>query len=72
MRCRLVADERPHLNAGCTEQYGSNIAHRSDDADGTALDPSMPWQYYAQMTDLELRAIWSFLQYLQPVQSGTR
>jgi mono/diheme cytochrome c family protein len=40
--------------------------------DGTALDASMPWQYYAQMTDLELRAIWSFLQYLQPVQSRTR
>lgn len=30
-------------------------------ADGRILDTSMPWPYYAQMTDLELRAIWTFL-----------
>jgi len=30
--------------------------------DGRTLDAAMPWQYYAQMTDLELRAIWRFLQ----------
>jgi cytochrome c553 len=29
--------------------------------DGSLLDPSMPWQYYAQMSDLELRAIWAYL-----------
>jgi cytochrome c553 len=33
--------------------------------DGSALDPLMPWQYFAQMSDLELAAIWTFLQ-LQP------
>lgn len=30
--------------------------------DGRAVDASMPWPYFAQMTDLELRAIWRFLQ----------
>ena len=34
--------------------------------DGRALDPAMPWVYYAQMTELELRAIWSFLQVIPP------
>lgn len=28
--------------------------------DGRILDTSMPWPYYAQMSDLELRAIWAF------------
>lgn len=30
--------------------------------DGRALAQSMPWQYYAQMSELELRAIWSYLE----------
>jgi cytochrome c553 len=29
--------------------------------DGSAIDTSMPWPYYAQMSDLELGALWEFL-----------
>jgi cytochrome c553 len=29
--------------------------------DGGAIDTLMPWPYYAQMSDLELRAIWEYL-----------
>jgi cytochrome c553 len=29
--------------------------------DGSAIDTSMPWPYYAQMSDLELGAIWEYL-----------
>jgi cytochrome c553 len=29
--------------------------------DGSSLDTLMPWPYYAQMSDLELRAIWQYL-----------
>jgi mono/diheme cytochrome c family protein len=29
--------------------------------DASAIDTSMPWPYYAQMSDLELDAIWAFL-----------
>jgi cytochrome c553 len=36
--------------------------------DGSQLDESMPWQYYAQMSDLELRAIW---EYLGVIPAGT-
>jgi cytochrome c553 len=30
--------------------------------DNQAIDTSMPWPYYAQMSDTELRALWQFLQ----------
>jgi mono/diheme cytochrome c family protein len=37
--------------------------------DGQVLDPgAMPWPMTAQMTDLELKAIWAFLQTIPPVQ----
>ena len=39
--------------------------------DDRMLDASMPWQYYAQMTDLELRAVWRFLQLVPPRTTGT-
>jgi hypothetical protein len=32
----------------------------------------MPWPYYAQMTDDELRAIWRFLQAVPARATGTR
>jgi len=40
--------------------------------DGRVLNTSMPWPYYAQMTDDELRAIWRFLQAVPPRPTGTR
>jgi mono/diheme cytochrome c family protein len=39
--------------------------------DGSAIDTSMPWPYFAQMTDLELRAIWGFLGVVAPRSTGT-
>jgi hypothetical protein len=40
--------------------------------DGSLIDPAMPWQYYAQMSDLELRAIWQFLGVVPPRPSGNQ
>lgn len=40
--------------------------------DGRVLDTVMPWPYFAQMTDDELRAIWRFLQAVPARPSGTR
>jgi mono/diheme cytochrome c family protein len=37
--------------------------------DGSALDPFMPWETYAQMTDVELQALWAYFRTLPPVQS---
>lgn len=39
--------------------------------DGGAIDNLMPWSYYAQMSDLELRAIWAFLGVVPPRPSRT-
>lgn len=39
--------------------------------DGTAIDPVMP-AAFGQLNDMELRAIWSFLQTLPPVPTGVR
>ena len=36
------------------------------------LNTSMPWPYYAQMTDDELRAIWRFLQAVPARPTGSR
>jgi cytochrome c553 len=40
--------------------------------DGRVLSTLMPWPYYAQLTDDELRAIWRFLQAIPPLETGTR
>jgi mono/diheme cytochrome c family protein len=40
--------------------------------DGSVINPFMPWPYYAQMTDDELRALWRFLQAVPPRETGTR
>jgi cytochrome c553 len=40
--------------------------------DGRILSTSMPWPYYAQMTDDELRAIWRYLQALPARPTGSR
>ncbi len=39
--------------------------------DGRALDTSMPWPYFAELTDPELRAVWRFLQAVPSRQTGT-
>jgi len=39
--------------------------------DGRVLDTFMPWPYYAQMTDDELRAVWRFLQVVPARPTGT-
>lgn len=37
--------------------------------DGSAIDPFMPWQAYSKMTDVEIDALWAFLQTLPPAQT---
>jgi cytochrome c553 len=40
--------------------------------DGRAIDSAMPWPFYAQMSDLELRAIWAYLGVVPPRPTVTR
>ena len=38
--------------------------------DGSAIDPFMPWQTYAKMSDVELSALWAYLRTLPPAGSA--
>ncbi len=40
--------------------------------DGTMIDPFMPWQYTAQMTDQEMKALVLYLRSVPPRATGTR
>jgi len=40
--------------------------------DGSAIDPFMPWQTYAKMSDTELSALWAYLRTLPPVEAEKR
>lgn len=37
--------------------------------DGSAINPFMPWQAYSKMSDVEIDALWAYLQTLPPVAS---
>lgn len=41
-------------------------------ADGTLIDPVMPWRNFSRMTDTELRALWRHLASLPPRPAGGR
>lgn len=56
----------------------ANLGHWSEDdfrraiqqgkrPDGSAIDPFMPWQQFARMSDTEVKALWAFLQTVPPV-----
>jgi mono/diheme cytochrome c family protein len=38
--------------------------------DGTAINKAMPWEAYGKMTDIELKAVWSYLQTVPPREKG--
>lgn len=40
--------------------------------DGTAIDPRMPWKAFGQMNDVELRALWAYLQTVPVKAEGGR
>lgn len=44
--------------------------HEGKRPDGSAIDPFMPWQAYSKMTDVEIDAIWAFLQTLPATPTG--
>jgi len=40
--------------------------------DGRQLHPMMPWKSYSAMQDVELRAVWTYLQTLPPAEGKKR
>ena len=40
--------------------------------DGSAIDSAMPWRYTRRMTDLEIRAVWTYVRSVPPRTTGER
>jgi mono/diheme cytochrome c family protein len=69
-----AADLTPAGNLAGWEEAGFIRALRTGQTpDGASLDPAeMPWPMTAQMTDLELRALWAFFQDLPAPSSAVQ
>ncbi|HJW44969.1 MAG TPA: cytochrome c [Lysobacter sp.] len=63
------ANLTPHANglADWTEADFLRVMHTGRRPDGRQLDPMMPWPTYSRMQDVELRAVWAYLDSLEPV-----
>lgn len=58
--------------AGWTEEDFRLALRAGQRPDGTTIDTAMPWNLTAGMTDLEIAAVWAYLQTLQPSPIATR
>lgn len=54
-----------------TEEDFSTTLRTGAAPGGHQLDEEMPWKYYGQMTDDELKALWLYLQSLTPLDQGS-
>lgn len=70
----MVANLTPHSTGlqGWTEADFIRALREGKKKDGSAILPQMPWQAYGRMKDVELKALWAFLQTLPPVEKGKR
>lgn len=57
---------------GWTEAQFIATLRTGVDPDGKQLVDEMPWRYYAQLTDDELKALWLFVHSVPPREAGTR
>jgi mono/diheme cytochrome c family protein len=57
---------------GWTEEDFFRAMREGKRPDGSDIDPFMPWENTREMTDVELRALWLFLQTLPPKPEGNR
>jgi mono/diheme cytochrome c family protein len=70
----LVANLTPHETGlkGWTEADFFRALREGKRKDGTDILPQMPWKAYGQMKDVELKALWTYLQAVPPVAKGSR
>lgn len=69
-----AANLTPHPSARVgewTEEQFINVLRTKQRPDGSTVSPVMP-AAFAQMTDLEIKALWSYLKTLAPVPTGMR
>jgi mono/diheme cytochrome c family protein len=68
----IVANLTPHETglSGWTETDFFRALREGRRKDGTDIKPQMPWKAYGQMKDVELKALWAYLQTVPPVAKG--
>jgi len=68
----IVANITPHETGlkGWTEADFFRALREGKRKDGTGILPQMPWKVYGQMKDVELKALWAFLQTVPPLSKG--
>ena len=68
----IVANLTPHETGlrGWTEADFLRAIREGKRKDGTDIKPQMPWQTYRQMNDVELKALWAYLQTVPAVAKG--
>ncbi len=70
----IVANITPHETGlkGWTESEFIRALREGKRKDGTDILPQMPWKAYGQMKEVELKALWAYLQTLPAVVKGNR
>lgn len=70
----IVANLTPHETGlkGWTEADFFRALREGKRKDGTGILPQMPWKAYGQMNDVELKALWAYLQTVPPMARGNR
>jgi mono/diheme cytochrome c family protein len=69
----IVANITPHESGlkGWTETDFFRALREGKRKDGTSIKPQMPWAAYGQMNDIELKALWAYLQTVPPAPKGS-
>ena len=70
----IVANITPHETGlkGWTEADFFRALREGKRKDGTDILPQMPWKIYGQMKDVEIKALWAYLQTVPAVEKGKR
>jgi mono/diheme cytochrome c family protein len=68
----IVANLTPHETGlkGWTEMDFFRALREGKRKDGTDILPQMPWKAYGKMNDVELKALWAYLQTVAPLAKG--
>lgn len=67
-----VANITPHESGlkGWTEADFFRALREGKRRDGTAISTAMPWQAYGNMSDDDIKAVWTYLKTVSPVAKG--
>lgn len=70
----IVANLTPHESGlkGWSEVDFTRALREGKRPDGSAISEYMPWQAYARLSDVQIKAMWVYLQTLAPVEKGRR